>query len=563
MLRLASVLVWAAAALVDAAPTANLTSGLWTGIEIDVPDAPRNVEAFLGVRYAEPPLGDLRFRHPKPKAYSGAQDGTSLAPACIQGHTFYIRPGVSFQFNSSSEDCLHVNIYRPRGVRDAPIAVYLFGGSFLGGFNGLFLYDSEELVARHNIIVVTVNYRVSVMGFLYLNSTEAPGNQGLYDMLLGLKFVKENARALGGDPDRITLWGQSAGAFAVGFLMGSPKAKGLFSRAILQSGSTASGTSSLRLNSINGAVTAASVVDCVDPERRPEAQLDDIGRCLKKVDATTLFTAVNEHLGEQYTITFQPQYGIDDLLPDFPFPADQSKVQFNDDVKEVLTSTVSNEGALFIEGILERFQYNGTSNSDDYIDLARIVMKVILDLPVQFIRDSSLKYIPPTLQDDVELRHGMAQLFGNLLFECPMDMYSAFLAGRGVKVYRYLWDQRPPTSYLPEWTGSTHCDDIAYTMGSQLNLGEKAARSGQASDQLVQFLKAPINEDHKRLVMSSMKMIADFIKTGIPSRPEGTAWPLYTSVERRTLRIETTGFTEFQGPRTDKCLLWEDFIHNK
>ncbi|XP_022696229.1 cholinesterase 1-like isoform X1 [Varroa jacobsoni] len=561
MLRLIFALL-IAIPLTATTPTANLTSGLWNGIEIDIPDVPRKVEAFLGVRYAKPPLGNLRFKHPKPHAYSGEQDGTKLADACIQGNTFYIRKGINFHFESTSEDCLHVNIYRPKGVTDAPVVVYVYGGSFLGGFNGLFLYDPEELVARHDIIVVIINYRLSVMGFLFLNNTEAPGNQGLHDILLAVKFVKENARALNGDPDKFTLWGQSAGAFAVGFLMGSPLAKGLFSRVILQSGTPVSAAPSFSMNSINGAVSAASVVNCIDSSRKPEDQLEDIGRCIKNVDAKTLFDAVNRGLGEHYTITFQPQYGIDNLLPDFPFPTDQSKVPLNDDIKEVFTSTVSNEGGLFIEGILERFQFNDTSSADDYIDLARIVMKVILNLPVELVRDSSIAYIPQTLQVGHNLRSAMGRLFGDLIFECPTDLYSAFLANRGVKVYRYVWNQRPLTSYWPEWTGATHCDDVPYTMGGQLHLGEKAERSNQASPELARYMRVPIDGDHKTLVLNSLKMIADFIKNGIPSRPDGTDWPLYTPTEPRMLRIEASGFTEITGPRSDKCSVWDDYLHN-
>lgn len=434
-------------AVVDASPRVNLTSGLWTGIEIEVPEVSRKVEAFLGVRYAEPPLGDLRFMLPVPRAYSGEQDGTVPGDACIQGNTFYIRKGISFHFSNTSEDCLHVNIYRPKGVTDAPIVVYLYGGSFLGGFNGLFLYDPEELVARHDIIIATVNYRLSVLGFMYLNNTEAPGNQGLHDMLMAMKFVKENARAIGGDPDKMTLWGQSAGAFSVGFFMASPMAKGLFNRAILQSGTPIGATAPLRLSSLNSGVTAASVVDCVDPTRKTEDQLEDIARCMKKIEPQELFDAVNKKLGEHYTITFQPTIGIDGILPAYPYFEDESKMILNDNIKEVLTSTTLNEGGMFIGGILERFQFSEATSSEDYISLARIVLKVLLDLPIEFIRDSSLAYIPPTLEDVGQLRSGMGHMFGDLLFDCPLDIYSSFLTKRGVKVNTFEENANDLNSY--------------------------------------------------------------------------------------------------------------------
>ncbi|XP_003739903.2 cholinesterase 1 [Galendromus occidentalis] len=555
---------YAAAHSVSGAAFVNLTSGGWNGLELELPGVSNKVEVFYGVRYAEPPVGDLRFRHPVPRAYSGASlDATKPGHACIQGNTFYIRSNVSFGFAETSEDCLHVNIYRPKGAQNAPMAVYLHGGTFVAGFNKLFLYDAEELAARENIIIAVVNYRLSVLGFLYLNHTNAPGNQGLFDTLLAAKFVQQNARALGGDPDRITLWGQSAGGMAAGFLLASPLAKGIFKRAILQSGVTAAATPALRLNNVNNAVSAASVLDCVDSNRTVDEQLGDMAQCMKKIDAQRLFDAVNVDLGERYTITFQPMYGIDDMLPVFPFPANYSEVPLNDDVKEVLTSTVSDEGAMFIWGVLERFQYADSSSVEDFISLSQVVLKVVLEMPAEYVKNGIPRYISPSVTDQAEMRKQVSDLFRDVLFECPVDMYSDFLATRGVKVYRYLWNHKPSTSYWPEWAGATHCDDIPFVMGSQFDIGNKAEKSNQASAGLVHFLKTPITEAEKQLIRDSLKMIGDFVKTGVPSRPDGSPWPLYTAEKKELVRIEVTAFSNMTGPHSGKCSTWKDFVTNK
>ncbi|OQR75445.1 acetylcholinesterase-like [Tropilaelaps mercedesae] len=146
----------------------SLTSGLWTGSVIEVTDKNRTrVETFLAVSHAEPPLGKLRFQRPVRSIYRGARNATKMGSPYIQREYFAIKQNVTYTFWPSSEDCLHLNIYRPTKANNLPIIVHYFGGSFYGGYNGMFLYDPEQLVVTQNVILVTVNYRVGLLGFLY------------------------------------------------------------------------------------------------------------------------------------------------------------------------------------------------------------------------------------------------------------------------------------------------------------------------------------------------------------------------------------------------------------
>ncbi|XP_015472384.1 bile salt-activated lipase-like [Parus major] len=145
-----------------------------------------------------------------------------------------------------SEDCLYLNIWVPQGRRQIstklPVMVYIYGGAFLvGGSQGAnfldnYLYDGEEIAVRGNVIVVTINYRLGPLGFLSTGDENLPGNYGLKDQHMAIAWVKRNIKAFGGDPDNITIFGESAGAASVSLQTLSPKNKGLFKRAISQSG---------------------------------------------------------------------------------------------------------------------------------------------------------------------------------------------------------------------------------------------------------------------------------------------------------------------------------------
>jgi len=185
---------------------------------------------FRGVRYALPPAGRRRFAPPEPvPSWDGVRDATSFGPVVSQ-------PG-----SGEEEDGLSLNLWvpdAPAGDR-LPVFVFVHGGAFLFGSGSLQLYEGSVL-ARTGIIVITVNYRLNTPGFLPTRTTyEAygtTGNWGLLDVIAALEWVRDNIAAFGGDPTRVTLGGQSAGAFAVSALISSPRAAGLFSQAILQSG---------------------------------------------------------------------------------------------------------------------------------------------------------------------------------------------------------------------------------------------------------------------------------------------------------------------------------------
>lgn len=205
------------------------------------------VDAFLGVPYAEAPIGALRWHAPvAAKSWSGVRSASEYGASCYQewpARTFGPYTSEFVDTPRPSEDCLYLNVWSPvQRAAKVPVMVWIHGGGFSGGSGALSIYDGAHL-ASQGIMVVTINYRVGPFGFLaHPELTReargtAAGNYGLQDMIAALRWVQNNAAAFGGDAASVTIMGQSAGAMAVNALVASPHAKGLFARAIAQSGS--------------------------------------------------------------------------------------------------------------------------------------------------------------------------------------------------------------------------------------------------------------------------------------------------------------------------------------
>jgi para-nitrobenzyl esterase len=186
--------------------------------------------AFRGIPFAAPPSGERRFQPPSPPApWTGVRDCREFSAIPPQPELSLDSPVKVRQ--EQSEDCLYLNIYTPAdGDGGYPVLFWIFGGGFIAGTANMPLYDAPRLAAENGVIVVTFNYRIGLPGFL------GDGNFGLQDQFAALQWVRENIAAFGGDPDNITLFGESAGAISVDLFMRNPRAKGMFRRAICQSG---------------------------------------------------------------------------------------------------------------------------------------------------------------------------------------------------------------------------------------------------------------------------------------------------------------------------------------
>lgn len=224
----------AGAAAAPPAPVVEAPAGAVRG------EAAGELNVFRGVPFAAPPVGALRWRPPAPlQPWAGVREARDFGPACLQPRP---APGGIYasELPQLSEDCLTLNIWAPAQARAAPVMVWIHGGSLTTGSSRESMYDGAML-ARQGVVVVSINYRLGVLGWLAHPelSAESPdgvsGNYGLLDQIAALEWVARNISAFGGDPTNVTVAGESAGALSVMYLMASPLARGLFHKAILQS----------------------------------------------------------------------------------------------------------------------------------------------------------------------------------------------------------------------------------------------------------------------------------------------------------------------------------------
>jgi len=247
-------------------------------------------KAFLGLPYAAPPIGALRWRPPQPPStWKGVRDATSFAGRCEQWQVWndYI-----FLDSGPTENCLFLNVYAPASANRAskfPVMVWIHGGGFIAGAGSEPRYTNSALVSK-GVILVTINYRLGVFGFLASEDLAKEGgghagNYGLMDMAAALRWVKSNIGAFGGDATKVTVFGESAGSFAVSALMAAPQARGLFERAIGESGAF-----------FGGAIPLSSIAERA---RRDQAWVDSLGvktlAELRKMPADKLLEAARNN----------------------------------------------------------------------------------------------------------------------------------------------------------------------------------------------------------------------------------------------------------------------------
>src|SRR5579864_2898442 len=244
---------WSAAAKVDASASVVTTNaGKIRGAMQD------KVHAFKGVPYGASTEGAGRFMPPaKPQAWSGVRDALELGPASPQVPSTLIPESMAQQpkgDGAGSEDCLHLNVWTPSvGGGKRPVMVWFHGGGYSAGSANWAMYDGANLAAKQDVVVVTVNHRLNVFGYLYLadlggEKYARSSNVGMLDTIAALEWVRDNISAFGGDPGNVTIFGQSGGGGKVSTLMGMPAAKGLFHRAIAMSGSNVTGMPRDRAN---------------------------------------------------------------------------------------------------------------------------------------------------------------------------------------------------------------------------------------------------------------------------------------------------------------------------
>ncbi|XP_069696466.1 esterase E4-like [Periplaneta americana] len=432
----------------------------------------RKIFAFQGIPYAKPPVGDLRFRRCQPiEPWTGVLDATQDAPMCLQRGLFTPEAPLSGQ-----EDCLYLNVYTPQlpdgssSFVPFDVMFWIHGGGWFSGSGRSDIYGPQYLLDK-DVILVTINYRLGPLGFLSTGDTVCPGNNGLKDQVAALRWVQDNIAAFGGNPNSVTIFGESAGGGSVHYHMLSPLSKGLFHRGISQSGNTLcpwahapNGTTRYMAEKL------ATFLDC------PTQTSKDMISCLKTKDASDI---VNQD--HKYT-----EWNIDPMIPFKPVV--ETDVEEGDEAflrekpVDILLSSDSLDlvpwmvGLNSADGAIMASTVYGTQGLVE--ELNRKFDELVP--MIMFFRESApredLKSIAGRIRKfyfgDQPISNNtvkeLQQMYTDVFFTYGSHIAAQLHSSRSATVYYYLFDYRGTNSFSVHFGDKTrdygvcHLDDLMY-----------------------------------------------------------------------------------------------------
>ncbi|HKS95810.1 MAG TPA: carboxylesterase family protein [Terriglobia bacterium] len=489
--RWIGAVVLSAAGLLATAADAQVVTAVVTGGRVQGVVA-NGIAAYKGIPFAAPPTGENRWRAPQPViSWTGTKRADAFAPACVQDIAFAVRLGAPA---AVGEDCLYLNVWTPAKTPGdmLPVMVWIYGGAFVGGGTNWPLYDGTHF-AEQGVILVSVAYRVGAFGFLAhaelsRESGHGSGNYGLEDQLAALRWVRDNIAQFGGDPHRVTIFGESAGGISVSMLAASPRAKGLFQGAISESGGSLApprttpqgngGAPTLKLAEANGArlLEALGANDIKSARALPA---DKVLAAAAKVPRG-FWPTVDGYviMGDQYVL--------------------YEAGRFND--TPVLIGTNSDEGAAFTPPKVTPASYEKQIR-DAYGEKADLILSV------------------NPHATDAEAHTAAKNNFRDSVFAWSTWAWASLQSRKGrSKAYLYYFDHRTPASPA----GSSHATEIGFVFG---NLSNPVAPPGEADKALSALMSA---------------YWVNFAKRGDPNGPGLPAWPAFSDAAPQVMHFDTS-----------------------
>lgn len=486
----------------SASPIRTTHTGQVRGSLVHVKGTDVGVHTFLGIPFAKPPQGPLRFAPPEPpESWSDVKDGTSHPAVCLQNITISNTMALkllntTLPFTSMSEDCLYLNIYTPAHAREGsnlPVLVWIHGGGLMMGMASM--YDGSALAAFEDIVVVIIQYRLGILGFFSTGDKHATGNWGYLDQVAALRWVQQNIAYFGGDPRRVTISGESAGGTSVSSHVVSPMSKGLFHGAIMESGvallpslitSSSDAVSMMVANmSACGQIDSEALVDCLRGKSEEE------------------ILAINEHLRiipGMVDGTFLPRHP-QELLASTDFQPVPSIIGVNND-----------EFGWLIPSMMDASDTQKEMDRET-VKAALQNMSAVLVLPPESLDLLMEEYIGDSA-DSQTLQIQLHEMIGDYMFVIPALQVANFQRVHA-PVYFYEFQHRANffKDIKPPHVRADHGEEIFFVFGTF-------------------FQRGYVTEEEELLTRKMMKYWANFVRNGNPNSEGLPHWPVFDQEEQ-------------------------------
>jgi para-nitrobenzyl esterase len=482
------------------------------------------VRIFRGIPFARPPVGELRFRPPEPpQPWPGVRDATCFGPSAPQPPLAMAGfPG--FDIGETSEDCLYLNVYAPAGEgARRPVLVWIHGGAFVIGSGSQSLYDGSALARRGDAIVVTVNYRLGALGFLDLGEQEgvATANAGLLDQVAALRFVRDHVEAFGGDPDNVTIFGESAGGMSVGTLLGCPTAAGLFRRAIAQSGACHATHDWESAAGVTAAVLSALDVDSPNVRTLREVPVAQLMSLQQRIGLRLMLA------GGRQILPFAPV--VDGhVLPKHPLDA----------VRDGLSRDVS----LLIGTTRDEWKLFGRFDPEmRTLDEEKLVARVQQRLPHADGRRLVQSY--RANRPEADWASVCFALETDRVFRMPAVRLAEAQAAAGASTFMYRFDWESP--FFGGLVGACHGIDVPFVFGGlDLPMADQFVGTGPAA---------------RRLADRTMDGWLAFARGGRPGHDDLARWDPYDGEGRVTMLLGAECRAEADPEGVERAL-WDGVL---
>ena len=481
----------------------------------------QQVDVFLGLPFAKPPVGDLRFKSPVTQidSWQGERNGTFFRPSCVQNMAAQNIPG------DSSEDCLYLNVYAPANVtsKPIPVLVWIYGGGLSSG--SATIYDGTTLSAQGQIIVVTINYRLGAFGFLASDSSDVTGNAGMEDQQAALVWVKENVASFGGDPSMVTICGESSGGGAVSLHMLAPTSWNLFRRGISESG-TMTGPATIRYSyGVDASIALSMQLGCENTTTKTWASILSCMRGKSSQDILAAQSAV--YAAYQAQNLGMPFYVV---APSSFLPGDPLDLLSQGRFKKTdyLNGVNRNEYTLFMMPFAGKyFQVDTSGNAamtmPVFNNLATLLLTsrtgIIASVPgpanTGMIQTAMYKYTDwRNASSGSQRLRQLIDLASDLFFNCPVPLLaktwtSSANHAQGSKLFVYTFSK--VSGIYPAWAGVPHGSEMIYLFGQPL-VSSTATKEPDATGKPTGTVT--FTDEDRNVSKQMIAMWSNFVKTG-------------------------------------------------